>query len=357
MKTRHASWQMPSVLIWASFVVIAGGAIYAKSIINPILMSLFISIICAKPIHILEKNRVPKPIAILVVFSVMTAIFIGFGEIIAKSVSSFSNNIGDYERSLEEMGTSMIVFVNDMGFSLSVDKVEDVLQPSRVMSLTAGILGELGGFMGNGITIFFLSLFLLFELDEIDVKTKAILKNTSTSLAYFTVIGESIRDYLSIKTLTSLLTGLLIWFCLWFLGIKYAVLWALIAFLLNFIPNVGSIIAAVPAVMFALVQSGIPGAFGAMLAFLVVNVIIGNVVEPKLMGKGMGLSTFIVFISLMFWGFILGTVGMFLSVPLTMAIKIMLQQNERTKWIAIVLGTERDAIIALEEHKNKKDRK
>lgn len=342
---------MPSALMWASFVLIIGGTIYAKSIINPILMTLFISIICAKPIKYLQTKKVPQSLAILIVFITLTAVFIGFGEIIANSVSSFSQNAAQYEKSLEDFGTTMITFVNDLGFNLSVDKVEDVLQPSRVMTLTAGILGELGGFMGNGITIFFLSLFLLFELDEIDIKSKAILKNSTQSFEYFTIIGKSIRDYLSIKTLTSLLTGVLIWLALLFIGVDYAILWALIAFLLNFIPNVGSIIAAVPAVMFALIQLGLPGALGTTIVFVVVNLLIGNVVEPKLMGKGMGLSTFIVFISLMFWGFVLGTVGMFLSVPLTMAIKIMLQQNPRTKWIAIVLGTERDALEEINNNK------
>lgn len=348
MKSRKVFWQMPSALLWASFVIIIGGMIYAKSIINPILMALFISIICARPIRYLQSKGVPQGIAILIVFLSLTGIFVGFGEIIAQTVSSFSKNASEYERSLEEFGTSAISFINDMGFSLSVDKVEDALQPSRVMSVTAGILGELGGFMGNGITIFFLSLFLLFEQDEIDIKSKAILKDSKSSFDYLRVIGQSIRDYLSMKTLTSLLTGLLIWVALWFLGVDYAILWALIAFLLNFIPNVGSIIAALPAVMFALIQLGVPGAVGTVVVFVVVNMIIGNVVEPKIMGKGLGLSTFIVFISLIFWGFVLGTVGMFLSVPLTMAIKIMLQQNPRTRWIAIVLGTEKDA---LEHHK------
>ncbi|MGB5170454.1 MAG: AI-2E family transporter, partial [Eudoraea sp.] len=312
---------------------------------------LFISIICAKPIKYLQTKKVPQSLAILIVFITLTAVFIGFGEIIANSVSSFSQNATQYEKSLEDFGTTMITFVNDLGFNLSVDKVEDALQPSRVMTLTAGILGELGGFMGNGITIFFLSLFLLFELDEIDIKSKAILKNSSNSFQYFSVIGQSIRDYLSIKTLTSLMTGVLIWLALLFIGVDYAILWALIAFLLNFIPNVGSIIAAVPAVMFALIQLGIPGALGTTIVFVVVNLLIGNVVEPKLMGKGMGLSTFIVFISLMFWGFVLGTVGMFLSVPLTMAIKIMLQQNPRTRWIAIILGTEKDALEEINNNK------
>jgi len=134
------------------------------------------------------------------------------------------------------------------------------------------------------------------------------------------------------------------------MGVDYAILWALIAFLLNYIPTFGSIIAAVPAILFSLIQFGAGGALGVSIIFIAVNVIIGNVVEPKMMGKGLGLSTFVVFFSLLFWGFILGTVGMFLSVPITMAIKIMLEQSPKTNGIAIFLGTQEEAQIIVDKN-------
>ena len=134
------------------------------------------------------------------------------------------------------------------------------------------------------------------------------------------------------------------------IGVDYAILWGLIAFLLNYIPTIGSFIAAAPAVLFALVQLGFGGALAALIAFVAVNIIIGSLVEPKLMGQGMGLSTFIVFLSLIFWGFVFGTVGMFLSVPLTMTVKIMLEHNPETRWIAIILGTKKDAKALIEEN-------
>jgi predicted PurR-regulated permease PerM len=133
------------------------------------------------------------------------------------------------------------------------------------------------------------------------------------------------------------------------IGLDYAILWGLIAFLLNFIPNIGSIFAAIPAVLFAVIQLGFGGALWTILIFVIVNVVIGNVVEPKMMGKGMGLSTFVVFLALIFWGFVLGTVGMFLSVPLTMAIKIMLEQNPKTRGIAIALGTQEEAQLIADQ--------
>jgi len=118
---------------------------------------------------------------------------------------------------------------------------------------------------------------------------------------------------------------------------------------MNYIPNIGSIIAGVPAVLFALVQLGLGGAFWTLGSFMVVNNVLGNFLEPRIMGKSLGLSTLVVFLSLLFWGFMLGPVGMFLSVPFTMIIKIILEHNDNTKWFAIILGTPAEAKTYLEQ--------
>ena len=145
---------------------------------------------------------------------------------------------------------------------------------------------------------------------------------------------------MGIKSLTSLGTGLVIWAWLTILGVDYAVLWALIAFLLNFVPTIGSILAAIPAVLLALVQIDLQSALLVALGYLVVNTLVGSILEPKIMGYGLGLSTLVVFVSLVFWGWVLGPVGMFLSVPLTMSLKIALDTNPQTRPIAIMLGPE-----------------
>ena len=339
----------------AAFIIIIAGVMYAESLIAQLLMAFFVSIICAQPISWLQKKKVPQVLAITIVFVLIITVFIGFGELIGSSLSSFSEDAPKYEQNLREMGAAIFQFADNNGVKISTDEMTKLFDPSKVMGLTAGFLGQLGGFMGNAFTIFFLVLFLLMELDSFPIKTRAIIKGSGGSLAFLNTIGDSIRHYLSIKTMTSLLTGTLIWISLAIIGVDYAIIWALIAFLLNYIPNIGSIIAAIPAVLFALVQLGFGGVIWTTGVFVAVNMIVGNVVEPKLMGKGMGLSTFIVFVSLVFWGFILGTVGMFLSVPLTMTIKIMLEQNPKTSWIAILLGTQGEAEAIIDKNKHSID--
>lgn len=340
----------PLAIIAASFVIIVAGLMHAVSIVNPILMALFISIICAQPISWLQKRKVPQTLAVFIVLFLIVTIFIGFSELIGASLSSFSENVAIYEANLRTMGASVVKFTNSLGINISLTKISNMFDVSKVMNVTAGLLGQLGSFMGNALTIFFLALFLLFELDTLEIKSKVIFKESKTSKYIFSIF-KSIRHYLSIKTVTSLLTGAFVWIALEIIGLDYAIIWGLIAFLLNYIPNIGSIVAAVPAVLFALIQLGFGGVIWTSMVFVVANMVVGNIIEPKMMGKGLGLSTYVVFVSLIFWGFILGTVGMFLSVPLTMAIKIMLEQNKQTEWISILLGSGDDAVAILEDKK------
>ena len=348
--------QYPASLNIAAFIIIIAGVMYAQNFITQLLLAFFISIICAQPIYWLQKKKASQGLAITIVLTLIVVVFIGFGELIGASLSSFSEDAPKYEKNLQEIGGTILQFADDKGIKISKSEITNLFDPSKIMGITAGFLGELGGLMGNALTIFFLVLFLLMELDSFPIKIRAILKDAEGSsvgsLAFLNTIGDSIRHYLSIKTMTSLFTGLLIWISLAIIGVDYAIIWALIAFLLNYIPNIGSIIAAIPAVLFALIQLGFGGAFWTIGVFVAVNMIIGNIIEPKMMGKGMGLSTFIVFVSLIFWGFMLGSVGMFLSVPLTMSIKIILEQNPKSKWIAILLGTQDEAEVILDKKNN-----
>lgn len=336
----------PLAIIFASFVIIIAGLMEAVSIVNPILMGLFISIICAEPISWLQAKKVPQTMAVFIVIILIVGIFIGFSELIGSSLSSFSENVGLYEANLDAMGKTVVEFASSNGVNISSTKLANLFDVSKVMNLTAGVLGQLGSFMGNALTIFFLAIFLLLELDTLSIKAKVVFSESNTSKYLFSIF-DSIRHYLSIKTATSLFTGIIIWIALEIIGLDYAIIWGLIAFLLNYIPNIGSIVAAIPAVLFALIQLGFGGVLWTGIVFVAANMIVGNIIEPKMMGKGLGLSTYVVFVSLLVWGFILGTVGMFLSVPLTMAIKIMLEQNPKTEWIAIMLGSGDEAVAIL----------
>lgn len=339
----------------AAFIIIIAGVIYAKSFINLLLMAVFISIICAQPMAWLTRRKVSHGLSIAIVLVGVNIVLILIGQLIGRSIGKFTTDAPKYGAQLNEMAVSVFQSLNEMGLEISTDHLGNMFDMGKVMNTTAGMLGDLGGIMGNSLIIMFTVVFILLELNAFAVKTIAIVDAPNKSLNYLAKIGNSIRNYLGIKTLVSLVTGFLIWLGLTIIGVQYAGLWALIAFLMNFIPQIGSFLAMIPAILFALVQIGFGGAFGTMITFVLVNTVMGSVIEPRVMGQGMGLSTLVVFISLIFWGFVLGTVGMFLSVPLTMTVKIILEQSEKTKWIAILLGTRHDAEVAIERRKYKEN--
>lgn len=337
--------QSLTVLNIAAFVIIIAGVIFAKAIIIPFLLALFISIICAQPIYWLESKKVPRGLAVAIMLIGMLALFFGFGYLVGGTISSFTSNASNYEASLKVINDTFISNLNNYGIKVSEDQFTKMFEPTRILNYTVVALNGLAKMMGDFFLTFLIILFMLMEMSSIPDKLRAIFRGPDEALGYLTKITSSIRHYLAIKTIIGIVTGVLIYIALTIIGLDYAILWALIAGLMSFIPHIGSIIAAIPALLFALVQLGPGGAAWTLAAFMAINNTIGNFFEPRIMGKGMGLSTLVVFLSLIIWGFILGPVGMFLSVPLTMTIKIMLEQQEDTRWIAILLGSPKDAMV------------
>ncbi|RKZ69419.1 MAG: hypothetical protein DRQ44_03120, partial [Gammaproteobacteria bacterium] len=213
--------------------------------------------------------------------------------------------------------------------------------------LVSSILKGFGRVLTNSFLIILTVIFILMEAAGYIQKISS-LNNVGTESSrpagqvLSRVFVVKSRSYMSMKTIISMMTGIVIAMAMWLVGLDYPVLWGVLAFMLNFVPNIGSIIAAVPAVMLALVQLGFTSALLVAAVFVAVNIMIGSIIEPKYMGKGLGLSTLVVFVSLVFWGWVLGPVGMLLSVPLTITVKLALDSKPETQWLGHLLGPVED---------------
>jgi predicted PurR-regulated permease PerM len=218
--------------------------------------------------------------------------------------------------------------------------VPDLLDPNKVMLGVRLLLSNASGLFATGLLVLLAVVFILMEVPAIPGKLKAAFHLTEAGNARLKRLLDNINRYMQIKSLTSLATAVCVWLLLWSLGVDFAVLWAVLAFFLNFVPVVGNIVMMIPAVLLALVQIGPSTALVVAVGYLVINTLIGNVIEPRIMGKGLGISTLAVFIALLFWGWLFGTVGMFLAVPLTTALIIALDASPHTRPLAILLGPE-----------------
>ena len=337
-------------LNFAAILIIITAMKFSSTLLVPILLSLFLAVILTKPVLWLRKKKVPELLAIFLVLILVGLIFYGLGAIIGTSLADLSNNIEQYEARFARILSSYSDFLSRYGFPVTQEEMIKKIDAGKVFKLLSSSLGELGNVMQDSLLIMFIVILMLLELDGIYYKSLYVKKKYGKKLLLsLDRIGASIRQYLWIKTLMSILTGALIALALWIIGVDYPLLWGLIAFLMNYIPNIGSIIAAIPTILFALIQVGVNGAIWTGIVYLIVNMVVGNFIEPKVTGQGMGLSTLVVFLSLLVWGFVFGTIGMFLSVPLTMVLKIILEQNEKTNWIAIMLSTGKEVKKELEE--------
>ena len=143
-----------------------------------------------------------------------------------------------------------------------------------------------------------------------------------------------IQRYLFIKTVASAVTGLLAWgLCAW-MNVPFAFLWGLVAYLLNYIPTIGSIVAAIPPILLAMLLGTWGETFIVAGGYLAINSAIGNCLEPLFMGKEFGISTSVVLLSVLLWGWVLGPCGMLLAVPLSVLLKLAMENSQDLAWIA-----------------------
>ncbi|MCF6330890.1 MAG: AI-2E family transporter [Sulfurimonas sp.] len=325
-------------IVMASVVIVLAGIKIASAIVVQFLLSLFIAIILSPAYGYFNKKGIPNGISLLIVVSLLIVFFTFIAKFLGSSVIDFNANLGFYEQQLMVYFHNFAGLLGSLGIEIPEKELTSVLNPKMIMGFASGIIQSMGSLLTNGFVILLTVVFMLLESKIFTNKITSISPKSSSALQIQTIITK-IKEYMVLKALMSLVTGVIIWIGLIAIGTDYPFLWALLAFMLNFIPNIGSIIAAVPAVLLTLVGVDLFSAIMVISLYLVVNVLIGSIIEPKVMGEGLGLSTLVVFLSLLFWGWLLGIVGMLLSIPLTIMAKIVFGADKDTKWIAILLGT------------------
>ena len=332
----------------SAFVIIIAGVKAAGPFLVPLLLASFIAIIAAPLLFWLTRKGLPSMAAIFIIILMFLLLEVGLGALMGTSVSDFSENLPHYKERLNAIYGELLRLGERIGLTQEdLAPLRDI-DPSRVMTFAATTLKSLGKLITNTFFIVLTLLFILVEAGGMAYKIRVLPILGFKDTENFKRIMEGVNSFFAIKAFTSLLTGVLVGGGLWIQGVDFPVLWGVLAFALNFIPTIGSIIAAVPAVLLALVQLGFMSSLVTAAIFLGVNISIGNVLEPRIMGSGVGLSPLVIFMSMAFWGWVLGPVGMLLSVPITMSFKIALDKNPGTRWISVLLGTNSEAAVLLE---------
>ena len=325
------------LLTAAGVIVVLAGLKAGQPLLVPLVLSVFLAVLAAPLVLWMQRHRVPTIVSVPLVVLGVVAVLAAVGGFVGSSVNAFVAALPRYQTGLEDVVGGGARWLTAHGIDLSSRRMRTLFKPSAVVSVIGGTLTQLAAALSNALLVILTMAFILFEVTALPRKIRTAMGDPEADLSRFSKVTTEVQNYIVIKTYVSAATGFLVWLLLVILGVDFAALWGLIAFLLNYVPNLGSIIAAVPPVLLATVQFGFGRAMIVAAGFFAINMMIGNVVEPNLLGRRLGLSTLVVFLSLIFWGWLWGPAGMLLSVPLTMVVKIFLEHNPEWRWVAILM--------------------
>ena len=324
---------------FACFVIIVAGMKASAELLAPLFMAAFLALLCAPIFAWLRSKRIPQSAAVALVLLLVVTLVGLFTIGIGTSLNEFSKQLPEFQLQLKDRLVEFSGWLNQRGIASRPESMGALLDQEQLIAMFQNFASGFGNLISNFFLVVIMMAFILLEAAGYPKKLREALGVENQCLIAFDQFRESVKRYLIIKSLVSLATGALIALWLWFQGMDYILVWALLAFLFNYIPNIGSFIAAIPAVLFAMIQMGIADAGITALGFLAVNTIVGNIIEPRYLGRGLGISTLAVFISLLFWGWVLGPVGMILSIPLTMIVKMALDSSAKMRWLAIMISS------------------
>ncbi|MCW4153888.1 AI-2E family transporter [Halomonas sp. 18H] len=337
---RQSTIPLNLTLALAALVVIIAGMRVGSGLLVPVILSLFIAVVCTGPVRWLQGHGVGQRLSVWITLIVIGGLISLLGILLVNSFGTFVDELPNIQQKLFQYYLGIIDGLSRIGLGVNSQTVSELVDAEKFGNWLPALLSQVGNLMMQSVVVALLVTFLLFETLNFRDKVSRALVNPAPSLSRFREFSLTLKRYLAVKTLVSLATGLLIWMACQLVGVEFPLLWAVLAFALNYIPNIGSAIAAVPPVLLLIVSPD-GGLFKALLlsgAYLGVNFVLGNIIEPRVMGRALGLSTFVAFLSLVVWGWIFGVVGMLLSVVLTMTLKIALDSHPQTRWMAHLLG-------------------
>ena len=311
----------------------------SSEIIVPFLFSMFIAIVAASPLNWLKKRGLSTLVSVIIVVTILVIVVALLALLLGNTAAQFNQAMPTYQLRLDELTSALSASLEARGIKINEAGILNALDPGAVMDFANSMIVGIGSALSNSFLILFTVIFILIDAAGFPRKLAAIDgQNAESTLQRLVEVIESVNQYVVAKAIVSLATGVFIWIALALIGLDFAPLWGFLAFLLNFVPNIGSIIAAVPAVLMAMLQLEPTMVLVVIAVYVFVNTVIGNVIEPMIMGQRVGLSTLSVFLSLVFWGWMFGPVGMLLSVPLSMVVKFAAQTSPQTQWIAVLLS-------------------
>jgi len=332
------------MLLIASAVLVLTGLYFARDFFIPVSLAFFLAAVSFPITNWLREHKVPRFFAVLVTVLVVFAFLSGImvvGFLLINDLAE-GDRLEQYGRKMYDAALSGGAQLEQWRFEGAQEEIKKFLTAEQIGDFfKENITSLLGGVIETLKSSFIVLILLVFMLSEARMfsrRFESIVEAQGPNLQRMLSATRDIQKYLGIKTMVSIATGGLAGLLCWAAEIDFPLLWGIVAFALNYIPAIGSIIAGVPPVILALLGQDIKHAIVVACGYLVINGFLGNFLEPALLGRRFGLSTVVVVIAVLFWGFIWGPVGMLLAVPLTMLVKVALDNSRELRWLGVAIS-------------------
>ncbi len=327
-----------TLLVLAALVVVVIGLRNIGPVVLPILTAGFIAAVSAPVMGALMRMKVPAALAVGLTCLLDIAIVVGVAALVASSLTGLSEAIPRYQSALTGLHHDAIAWLNHRGIPAESGDLTLFSDTQSLIAFSTQMAGELTSLASNAFLVVILVVFLLLEVAPFKRKL-AVLLGASARLERFTRAAEMVQRYLFVKTGISLLVAAMVGLLLHFMGVDFVFLWALATFLLNYVPSIGPAIATIPSTAIAILTLSPGAAIAVGAGQLVIHLIVGNVIEPRLMGGALGISTLMVFVSMLFWSWLWGPLGALFAVPLTLLLISLFELAPETRWIAVLLAS------------------
>jgi AI-2 transport protein TqsA len=343
VRRRAEGWRAVNIylLTAAALVVVIAGMRASAGILVPFLLAVFVAVISAPPYQAMKRRGLPSSVSMLALVLLMLAAMLLLFGVIERAVGVLSGNLPNYLAAFVAQTDKVWVWLGSHGLELPEATLRDGFNPQILLRHAGTVASALGDVLVTTFIVVLVAIFILLEASALPDKMRGVHGLSPETWNRLSQIVADVRRYMFLKTIMSILTGALI--ALWLLaaGVDFAIALGVLAFALNYIPTIGSIVAAIPGILLAFVEFGLGTAAITTVAYVVINIGVSNGIEPRYLGHSLGLSPLVVIICVLFWGWVLGPMGMLLAVPLTMSVKIALESDEHTKWLALLMSAQR----------------
>ncbi len=326
------------VLILAAAVILLVGMYLGASIVAPILMGCFIAALLS-PIYGGLKRRVPSGLALLLTFVFLILVVLLLVLLVGNSLTTLKSDLASYNEQFSQRQAELQAEAGAISETGAFQQLLSLVDPATLAAVLAYILEMASSLFKSGMLILFITLFVLTEGPQFKVRMVQAFGADHFLPRNAIAMYSTVISYFCLRAIVNAVTASVTGLSLWLLGIPHAGLWAVLLFFLSFVPYIGAFFAMIPPVLLAYAEGGLGLALLVILLSMVINGLAENLVSPLVMGKGLSISPTVVFLSFVFWMFILGGPGAFIAMPLTLGVMLFLGSFEETRGIAALMAS------------------